>query len=85
MQRYAIFFITVSALHVMGGFSAHHQELKNSTHSIMLVIPERNTLTVNGHMNVKLQLQPTIYIKMTVEWEHLLSSMFIQMPHFYSK
>jgi len=28
MQRYTIFFITVSALHVSGGFSAHHQELK---------------------------------------------------------
>jgi hypothetical protein len=29
MQRYTVFFITVSALHVSGGFSAHHQELKN--------------------------------------------------------
>ena len=29
MQRYKIFFITVNALHVSGGFSAHHQELKN--------------------------------------------------------
>jgi hypothetical protein len=28
MQRYTIFFIVVSALHVSGGFSAHHQELK---------------------------------------------------------
>jgi len=28
MQRYTIFFITVSALNVSGGFSAHHQELK---------------------------------------------------------
>jgi hypothetical protein len=28
MQRYAIFFITVNALHVSGGFSAHHQGLK---------------------------------------------------------
>jgi hypothetical protein len=28
MQRYTIFFITVNALHVLGGFSAHHQELK---------------------------------------------------------
>jgi len=28
MQRYTIFFITVKALHVSGGFSAHHQELK---------------------------------------------------------
>ena len=34
MQRYAIFFITVNAPHVSGGFSAHHQELKNCTHSI---------------------------------------------------
>jgi len=34
MQRYTIFFITVSALHVSGGFSAHHQELKNCTHCI---------------------------------------------------
>jgi len=34
MQRYTIFFITGNALHVSGGFSAHHQELKNCTHSI---------------------------------------------------
>jgi len=34
MQRYTIFFIFVNALHVSCGFSAHHQELKNYTHSI---------------------------------------------------
>ena len=34
MQRYKIFFITVSALYVSGGFSAHRQEFKNCTHSI---------------------------------------------------
>jgi len=28
MQRYTIFFIAVNAVHVSGGFSAHHQELK---------------------------------------------------------
>ena len=28
MQRYTIFFITVNAVHVSGGFSAHHLELK---------------------------------------------------------
>ena len=28
------FFITVNALHVSGGFTAHHQELKNCTHSM---------------------------------------------------
>jgi hypothetical protein len=37
MQRYTIFFITVNSLHVSGGFSAHHQELKNCTHSIWCV------------------------------------------------
>jgi hypothetical protein len=34
MERYTILFITVNALHVSGGFSADHQELKNCTHSI---------------------------------------------------
>jgi hypothetical protein len=34
MQRYTKFFITVNALHLSGGFSAYHQELKNCTHSI---------------------------------------------------
>ena len=28
MQRYTMIFITINALHVSGGFSAHHQELK---------------------------------------------------------
>jgi len=34
MQHYTIFLITFNALHVSGGFSAHHQELKNCKHSI---------------------------------------------------
>ena len=34
MQHYTIFFIIVNALRVSGGLSAHHQELKNCTHSI---------------------------------------------------
>jgi len=37
MQRYTIFFIIVNGLHVSGGFSAHHQEFKNCTHSIWYV------------------------------------------------
>jgi len=28
MQHYTVFFIAVNALHVSGGFSAHHQGLK---------------------------------------------------------
>jgi hypothetical protein len=34
MQRYTVFFIIVDVLYVSGGFSAHHQELKNCTHRI---------------------------------------------------
>jgi hypothetical protein len=34
MERYTIFFIFVSAVHVSSGFSAHHQALKNCTCSI---------------------------------------------------
>jgi len=34
MQRYTVFFITVNALHVSGGFSADYEELKNYTHSV---------------------------------------------------
>jgi len=34
MQHYTVFLIIVNALHVSGGFSARHQELKNCTHSI---------------------------------------------------
>jgi len=28
MQHYTIFFIAVNAVHISGGFSAHHQDLK---------------------------------------------------------
>jgi hypothetical protein len=34
MQHYTVFFIIVSAVLVSGGFSVHHQELKNCTYSI---------------------------------------------------
>ena len=37
MQRYTIFFIIVNALHVSGGFSAHHQELKQYTQNRVYV------------------------------------------------
>jgi len=34
MQRYTIFFISGNAVRVSGGFSTHHQDFKNCTHSI---------------------------------------------------
>jgi len=47
MQLYTVFFITVNALHVSGCFSAHHQELKNCTHSIWYV-PSLLAATASG-------------------------------------
>jgi hypothetical protein len=49
MQRYTIFFIIVDALHVSGGFSAHHQELKNSTH-IIWYVPGLLAATASGNL-----------------------------------
>jgi hypothetical protein len=38
MQHNTILFIAVKALHVSGGFPAHHQELKNCTCSIWYLL-----------------------------------------------
>jgi hypothetical protein len=53
MQRYTIFFIIVDVLHVSAGFSAHHEELKNCTHSIkyapgLLLLPLAELLMMGG-------------------------------------
>jgi hypothetical protein len=48
MQRYTIFFIIVDALHVSGGFSAHHQEPKNCAHSIWYVPGLLAAVTASG-------------------------------------
>ena len=37
MQRYTIFFIALNAVHVSGGFSAHHLELKLYTQHLVYV------------------------------------------------
>jgi hypothetical protein len=47
MQCYTIFFIIVTAVHVSGGFSAHHQELKNFIHNIWYV-PSLLAATASG-------------------------------------
>jgi hypothetical protein len=38
MQRNTIFFIVAKAVHVSGGFLAHHQEFKDSTYSIWYLL-----------------------------------------------
>ena len=57
MQRYTIFFIIVNALHVSGGFSAHHQELKNCTHSIWYV-PGLLAATASGLQDAVASCKP---------------------------
>jgi hypothetical protein len=47
MQRYAIFFIAVNAVHVSGGFFAHHQELKTvSTTTVICQVYLQLTLAL---------------------------------------
>ena len=61
MQRYTIFFITVNAVHVSGGFSAPHQELKNCTHSV-------------GYMSSLLAATSSgIYVGYTLKKTHILA------------
>jgi len=50
MQRNTIFFIAFKALHVSGGFPAHHQELKNCTYSIWCLL-NLVTATASGSTN----------------------------------
>jgi hypothetical protein len=47
MQRYTVSFIIVNAVHVSGGFSAHHQELNYCTHNIWCV-PGLLAVTASG-------------------------------------
>jgi hypothetical protein len=48
MHRYIIFFIIVDAAHVSGGFSAHHQELKNCTQHLVRARLAAATASVVG-------------------------------------
>jgi hypothetical protein len=56
MQRYTIFFITFKSVLVSGGFSAHHQELKNCTHSI------RSMSSLLAIAPSKLDIDPMLYV-----------------------
>jgi hypothetical protein len=70
MQRYTIFFITLCALHVSGGSSAHHQELKNCTHSIwymssLLAATNSPTLAVGAS---KLDIYQMLCVQFLSSW-----------------
>jgi hypothetical protein len=60
MQRNTIFFIAVKALSVSGGFSAHHQELKNCTCSIWYLLSlAAATASVVGSISTTLAVAAT--------------------------
>jgi hypothetical protein len=61
MQRYTIIFIALSALHVSGGFSAHHQELKlYRQHLVYARLGNSPTLAVAAS---KLDIYQTLYMQ----------------------
>jgi len=51
-KSYTIFFITVSALNVSGGFSAHHQELKKPYTIFFITV---SALNVSGGFSAQRQ------------------------------
>jgi hypothetical protein len=59
MQRYTIFFIAVNALHVSGGFSAYHQELK-TVHTASGICANSPTLAVAAS---KLDIYQILYVQ----------------------
>jgi len=65
MQRDTIFFIVVTALHVSGGFPAHHQELKNCTYSIWY-LSSLYAATVQAVAAYKLDRYQMLYLKNNV-------------------
>jgi len=70
MQRYTIFFIVVSALHVSSSFSAHHQELKNCTCSIghlsnLFAATDSPTLAVAAN---KFDKYPILHVQFLSSW-----------------
>jgi len=62
MQRYTILFtrIIVNALHVLRGFSAQHQELKNCTHNIWYV-PDLLAATASGSSKQAWNIPDVVY------------------------
>ena len=59
MQHYTMAFITINALHVSGGSSAHHQELKLYTqHRIFVEL--LLLLTASGKKQEKLDKYPIL-------------------------
>ena len=69
MQRNAIFFIVVKALHVAGGFPAHHQQLKNCTYInwylLSLVAATPSTLVVKA---TKLNKYQMMHVQFLSSW-----------------
>jgi hypothetical protein len=52
MQRYTTFFIAVSAVHVSGVFSAHHQELK-TVHTAWAEKPPETCTALTAIKNIE--------------------------------
>ena len=63
MQSNTIFFVVVKAVHVSGGFPAHHQELKNCTYSIWYLLSLVAATPSVGVAATKLNKYQMLYVQ----------------------
>jgi hypothetical protein len=68
MQLYTTFLITVSAVHVSGDFFAHHQELKNFTHSIGYLSSLLAATASVGEFQLTLYTQHRVFVKLACSY-----------------
>jgi hypothetical protein len=54
MQRYTIHLFLQNALHVSGGSSAHHQELKNYIYILLFIIQDARSNEIKTQDEVKI-------------------------------
>jgi hypothetical protein len=63
MQRNTTFFTVVKALHVSGGFPAHHQELKNCTTASVVEMELRSIPTTLAVASTKLNKYQMLHVQ----------------------
>jgi uncharacterized membrane protein YgdD (TMEM256/DUF423 family) len=73
MQRYTIFFIAVEALHVSGGFSAHHLELKLYTNHLVYVKLACQLCSANSPALAVVASKLDVYQMLCVKFELLMT------------
>jgi len=77
MQRYAIFFIAVNALHVSGSFSAHHQKLKTAHTASGIRMSSLLAATASGSSK---QASDILWYQLIPHWFLVIVQLEAQIP-----